>query len=79
DDYVSYNEEQNQLSGEDGDRVLTEGDVVKARITAVSLSDADDHKINLTMRQPGLGKLEWIEQDVEAAETDDENGEGGGQ
>ncbi|MFB6076669.1 MAG: DNA-directed RNA polymerase [Candidatus Nanohaloarchaea archaeon] len=69
DDYVSYNEEQNVLSGEDGDRILQEGDVVKARITAVSLSDEENKKINLTMRQPGLGKMEWIE---EAAEDDDE-------
>ncbi|MDY6762014.1 MAG: DNA-directed RNA polymerase [Candidatus Nanohaloarchaea archaeon] len=78
DDYVSYNEEQDQLSGEDGDRVLTEGDVVKARITAVSLADEDDHKINLTMRQPGLGKLEWIEEDVEEAEAAEEDDNGGG-
>ncbi|MDY6769450.1 MAG: DNA-directed RNA polymerase [Candidatus Nanohaloarchaea archaeon] len=76
DDYVSYNEEQNTLSGEDGDRVLQEGDVVKARITAVSLDEGGDHKVNLTMRQPGLGKLEWIEEDVEEAEAEDEDGGG---
>lgn len=72
DDYVSYNEEQGILSGEDGDRVLQEGDVVKARVTAVSLADGDDHKVNLTMRQPGLGKLAWIEEDVEEAEEEEE-------
>ncbi|MCJ7478983.1 MAG: DNA-directed RNA polymerase [Candidatus Nanohaloarchaeota archaeon QJJ-7] len=76
DDYVSYNEEQNALSGEDGDRTLQPGDVVKARITAVSLSDGDDHKVNLTMRQPGLGKLEWIEEDVEEAEEEEEDNDG---
>ncbi|MDY6773884.1 MAG: DNA-directed RNA polymerase [Candidatus Nanohaloarchaea archaeon] len=74
DDYVSYNEDQGVLSGEDGDRILKQGDVVKARITAVSLSDEDDHKVNLTMRQPGLGKLEWIEEDVEEAKEEEEEG-----
>jgi DNA-directed RNA polymerase subunit E' len=64
DDYVSYNEEQHVLAGEDGSRTLQEGDVVKARVTAVSL-DEDEHKINLTMRQPGLGKLDWIEEEAE--------------
>lgn len=71
DDYVSYNEEQNLLSGENGDKVLQEGDVVKARVTAVSLTDDEDHKINLTMRQPGLGKVEWIEEAVEEAEEEE--------
>lgn len=73
DDYVSYNEEQNVLSGEEGDRILKEGDVVKARVTAVSLKDEDDHKVNLTMRQPGLGKIAWIEEDVEEQENDGED------
>lgn len=73
DDYVSYNEEQHQLSGEDGDKVLQEGDVVKARVTAVSLEDEHNKKINLTMRQPGLGKLEWIAEDAEEADEEDEN------
>lgn len=72
DDYVSYNEEQHVLAGEDGNKVLQEGDVVKARVTAVSLGE-DEQKINLTMRQPGLGKLDWIEEEAEeAAEEEDE-------
>lgn len=75
DDYVSYNEEQNVLSGENGEKVLKEGDLVKARITAVSLADEENKKINLTMRQPGLGKIEWIEEAVEEAEEEDENDE----
>lgn len=74
DDYVSYNEEEHLLSGEEGSRVLQEGDVVKARVTGVSLSE-DQHKINLTMRQPGLGKLGWIEEEVEEAEAEAEEAE----
>lgn len=72
DDYVSYNEEQNVLSGENGDKVLQEGDTVKARVTAVSLADEHNKKINLTMRQPGLGKIEWIHEDAEEADEDEE-------
>lgn len=64
DDYVSYNDEQGVLAGEEGKRTLQEGDTVKARITAVSL-DENEQKVNLTMRQPGLGKLEWIEEEAE--------------
>lgn len=67
DDYVSYNDEQHILAGEDGKKTLQEGDTVKARVTAVSLNE-DSHKVNLTMRQPGLGKLEWIEEEAEEAE-----------
>jgi DNA-directed RNA polymerase subunit E' len=42
---------------------LKEGDKVRARIVTVSLKrGAKAGKIGLTMRQPGLGKLEWIEE-----------------
>lgn len=74
DDYVSYNEEQHVLSGEEGNKILQEGDIVKARVTGVSL-DEDSHKVNLTMRQPGLGKLEWIEEAIEEAEAEEVEGE----
>ncbi|MEM3526633.1 MAG: hypothetical protein QXV37_04385, partial [Candidatus Jordarchaeaceae archaeon] len=46
-------------------RKLTTGDAVRVRITAVSLGRAGTSgKIGVTARQPFLGKLEWIEQDV---------------
>lgn len=45
-------------------------DNVIARIVAVSLKQNIPSKIGLTMRQPGLGKLEWYEVDVApSAET----------
>lgn len=71
DDYVSFNEEESLLTGEDGKKMLQEGDVIKARITGVSLEDEHNNKINLTMRQPGLGKLDWIEEEAEDDEEDD--------
>ena len=51
--------------GKESGRYLAVGDVVKARIVSVDLNEKNpqDSKIGLTMRQPGLGKLEWLEED----------------
>lgn len=62
DEYVNYDEENGMLTSEDTDRSLQVGDVVTSRVIAVSLEKQETNKINLTMRQPGLGKSEWIEQ-----------------
>jgi DNA-directed RNA polymerase subunit E' len=64
------------LISEDQDRALEVGDTVTARIIAVSLGKQDTNKINLTMRQPGLGKEEWIEMyEEEKAEEEQEDEE----
>src|SRR5437773_575640 len=46
------------------------GDKVRTRIVAVSLNERAprESKIGLTMRQPALGKLDWIEEDRARAE-----------
>ena len=38
---------------------------MRARIVALSLNERNprESKIGLTMRQPGLGKIEWIAED----------------
>ena len=65
DDFISYDEKQGVLLGKETRRKLTSGDQVRVRITAVSLGKAGSSgKIGVTARQPFLGKLEWIEQDV---------------
>jgi len=69
DEYVSINK-QGVLQGKESKRVLKVGDRVRARIIAVSFKDPADPKIGLTMRQPALGKLEWIEEDREKAEKE---------
>ncbi|MDY6777992.1 MAG: DNA-directed RNA polymerase [Candidatus Nanohaloarchaea archaeon] len=76
DEYVNFDEKQEMLIGEEGNKTLQKGDRVRARVTAVSLEDSADNKVNLTMRQPTLGKLEWIEEELEEEdeEEDDENG-----
>ncbi len=59
DDFVSFAKDKT-LSGRDTKRPLRVGDSCRARVIAVSFKDVTNPKIGLTMRQPGLGKLEWI-------------------
>lgn len=68
DDFVSFAKEKT-LSGRDSKRTLKIGDHCRARIIAVSFKDITNPKIGLTMRQSGLGKLEWIEQENTPAPT----------
>ena len=66
DDFISYDEKQGVLLGKETKRKLTSGDQVRVRITAVSLGRAGSSgKIGVTARQPFLGKLEWIEREVQ--------------
>lgn len=64
DDFVSFNKEKT-LAGKESRKVLKIGDKCRARIIAVSYKDVANPKLGLTMRQTGLGKLEWIEEKSE--------------
>jgi DNA-directed RNA polymerase subunit E' len=65
-DFISYDEKQGVLMGKETRRKLASGDQVRVRITAVSLGKAGSSgKIGVTARQPFLGKLEWIEYDLQ--------------
>lgn len=69
DDYISYDEKQGVLMGKETKRKLATGDHVRVRITAVSLAKGGSSgKVGVTARQPFLGKLEWIKQDIEKSE-----------
>ncbi len=69
DDFISYDEKQGILIGKETQRKLSSGDQVRARITAVSMGKAGSSgKIGVTARQPFLGKLEWIEKEVQKLE-----------
>ncbi len=61
DDFVSFSKS-NALLGKASKRNLKQGDLCLARIVAIS-HKGGELKIGLTMRQPGLGKLEWIKED----------------
>ena len=69
DDYVSFSKA-NSLLGKTSKRSLKQGDMCIARIVAIS-HKGDDPKIGLTMRQPGLGKLEWIKEDQSKKEREE--------
>ena len=58
DDFVSFSKTGN-LTGKDGKKSLNVGDECMARIVAISYK-GEEPKVGLTMRQPGLGKIEWV-------------------
>jgi DNA-directed RNA polymerase subunit E' len=61
-DYVEVDSDSEVITGKEKKLVLKKGDVVRARVVAVSLNElsARESKIGLTMRQPSLGSHEWI-------------------
>ena len=65
DDFVSFAKDK-VLTGKDTKRTLKIGDACKARIIAVSFKDTTSPKLGLTMRQSGLGRNDWIEEEKKA-------------
>lgn len=63
DDFVSLSKDK-VLLGKDSKRSLKVNDLCRARIVASSFKDITNPKVGLTMRQAGLGKLEWLEEDL---------------
>jgi DNA-directed RNA polymerase subunit E' len=59
DDFVSYDEKNAQLVGRSSRQILKEGDGVRARIISVSFKEQS--KVGLTMRQPYLGAIRWLD------------------
>lgn len=70
DDYVSFSKA-NSLLGKASKRSLKTGDLCLARVVAIS-HKGGELKIGLTMRQPGLGKLDWIKEDAAKKKKDEE-------
>ena len=67
DDYISYEQVGNRFIGKETGKILEVNDQVRAKIIAVSLGTGRSGKLGLTMRQPYLGKEEWVEADIEDA------------
>ena len=65
DDRIEVDLMNERLVGKESKRELRVGDNVRARIVAISINERNprESKIGLTMRQPGVGKLEWLEED----------------
>ncbi len=66
-DYVSFTKT-GVLSGKSTKRTLSKSDECLARIVAISYK-GEEPKIGLTMRQPGLGKLEWLKEEKKKKEA----------
>jgi DNA-directed RNA polymerase subunit E' len=65
DDYINYDSKRGALLAKESKRTLEEGNKVRARVVAVSLKGktTKETRIGLTMRQAGLGRFEWIEEE----------------
>jgi DNA-directed RNA polymerase subunit E' len=72
-DYVSMSKT-GTLSGKASKRNLAKGDNCIARIVAISYKSGEP-KIGLTMRQAGLGKVEWMKEDKKKRESDSKKAE----
>ena len=65
DDYLSSDVRQGVLTANESGRTIKVGTKIRARITAVSLGrGASMGKVGVTCRQPFLGALDWIEEDI---------------
>lgn len=65
DEYIDYDSKNNSFIGKETKRSLGKEDSVFARVVTISLkSTIADSKIGLTMRQPFLGKKEWVETEI---------------
>jgi len=64
DDRVNIDEHNQRLVGIESKKDLKVGYKVRARVVSLSLSEISprDSRIGLTMRQPALGRLEWIQE-----------------
>ena len=67
DDFVSFSDS-GVLTGKDGKKNLVQGDKCMARIVAISYK-GEEPKIGLTMRQSGLGKLDWVKAEKEKSDA----------
>lgn len=70
DDYINYDSKRGALLGKESKKSLEEGNKVRSRIVAISLKgkSTKETRIGLTMRQHGLGRFEWIENEKRKSE-----------
>ena len=67
DDNFKFDPNRGILIGEKSKKTLQKGDRVRAMIISVSTSGGRMPRIALTMRQPYLGKIEWINKEISKA------------
>jgi DNA-directed RNA polymerase subunit E' len=70
DDFISYDERQGVLLGKESGRTISRGDLFRVRMVAVSFPKGrSSGKIGVTARQPQLGKIQWIEDEIKAMDA----------
>jgi DNA-directed RNA polymerase subunit E' len=67
DDHIDVDLGNMRLVGKESKRDLKVSDKVRARIVSMSMNERSprESRIGLTMRQAGLGKIEWLDEDYE--------------
>jgi len=77
DEYLAYDEENQQLASRESNRILSVGDAVRARIVTKSIDERNprESKIGLTAKQVGLGKHGWLKEEREQRRAQAEAGE----
>lgn len=71
DDHVDVDVDNQRLTGKESRRDIRVNNDVRARIVTVSVNERNprESKIGLTMRQPTLGRLDWLEEDLSRKEA----------
>lgn len=59
-DDIEYNDALKAITGDKNRRQVAVGDKVRGRVTNISYQATGLPRIAMTMRQPSLGKLDWI-------------------
>ncbi|MCI0496906.1 MAG: DNA-directed RNA polymerase [Thermoplasmata archaeon] len=69
DDHIDVDIGGERLLGRETKRDIKVGDRLRTRLVAVNLNEKNprESKLGLTMRQPGLGKYEWLEEEKAAS------------
>ncbi|WP_332897257.1 MULTISPECIES: DNA-directed RNA polymerase [unclassified Haladaptatus] len=71
DEYLAFDDENQQLASRESNRTLGVGDSVRARIVTKSIDERNprDSKIGLTAKQVGLGKHGWLKEERESRQA----------
>src|SRR5437879_13775944 len=76
DELITYEEKHGVLAGRESHRNLGKGNLVRGRIIAVSFPrGGSGGKIGITLRQPFLGRIEWIQEDLKVKPSKAEKAE----
>ena len=69
DDRIEIDEGNRRLVGKDTNREIRTGDKLRVRVVMLNISSSspNDRRIGFTMKQSGLGKLQWLKNDPSEA------------